>query len=98
MSNETPSYFADAVTSITHVNGVYRITFAQQITSDNMEPVAQMLIPANQLGVILNGIGQAAENITAKLKQDQETAPAKKAPAKKAAAKKKAPAKSSAKK
>ncbi|MCW9033869.1 MAG: hypothetical protein OQJ97_06570 [Rhodospirillales bacterium] len=85
MSNDVPNYYADAVVNVTHVNGVFRITFAQQATSDTMDSTVQLLLPANQLGAILTGIGQAAENITSRLKEEQkpDAAPAKKkAPAK----------------
>ncbi len=89
MSNDVPHFFADSVINVTHVNGVFRLTFAQQVTSDNMEPTVQILIPGNQLGTILAGVGKAAENIANRRQDALPEAPAKKT----APAKKKAPAK-----
>jgi len=72
MDKEAPTFFADAVVNVSHVNGVFRITFAEQETSDALRPVARLLIPAGQLGKMLGGIGMAAEDIRKKLDADSQ--------------------------
>ena len=70
MDKETPTYFADAVVNVSHVNGVFRLTFVEQETGDSLKPVVRLLVPAGQLGKILGGIGRAAEDIRKKLEAD----------------------------
>ncbi len=73
-----PEFLADLVTNVSHVNGVFRLTLAQQDANNEIRPVAKLLIPANQLSAILQGIGKAAKDIadqvqaqTQAKKQDQ---------------------------
>jgi hypothetical protein len=58
-----PEFLADLVTNVSHVNGVFRLTLAQQDANNEVRPVAKLLIPANQLGSILQGVGKAAKDI-----------------------------------
>lgn len=88
MDKEIPTYFADAVVNVSHVNGVFRLTFAEQETGEVLRPVARLLVPAGQLGKMLGGIGMAAEDIRKKLEADSSNrgkAAAEKAAPKKAA-------------
>lgn len=58
-----PEFLADLVTNVSHVNGVFRLTLAQQGANNEVRPVAKLLIPANQLSAILQGVGKAANDI-----------------------------------
>ena len=58
-----PEFLADLVTNVSHVNGVFRLTLAQQDANNEVRPVARLLIPANQLSAILRGVGKAATDI-----------------------------------
>ena len=48
---------------MSHANGVFRITFAQQEEEADLRQVVRLMIPANQLAGILQGISGAAKNI-----------------------------------
>ena len=91
MADETPiEYFVERVANMSHANGVFRITFAQQAEGDTLRPQVRQMIPANQLSPMLQGISNAArdigEQVQARIEENQD------APAKKQAAPKKAKA------
>ena len=49
MSNQrAPEYFADLISNVSHANGVFRITFAQQEAENTVQDSVRLLIPANQ--------------------------------------------------
>jgi len=62
-----PEFLVDLVTNVSHVNSVFRLTLAQQDANNEVRPVARLLIPANQLGSILQGVGKAAKDISSKV-------------------------------
>ena len=62
-------YFAEVISNVSHANGVFRVTFAQQEGEGAIRPVTRLLIPANQLGRILNGLNNAAGEIGQKVRQ-----------------------------
>ena len=64
MADEMPvEFFVERVSNMSHANGVFRITFAQQAEGDAVRPAVRLLIPANQLAPILQGINNAARDI-----------------------------------
>ena len=64
MADEAPiEYFVERVANMSHANGVFRITFAQQAEGDTLRPQVRLMIPANQLSPILQGISNAAKDI-----------------------------------
>ena len=64
MAEEMPEeFFVERVSNMSHANGVFRITFAQQAEGDAVRPAVRLLIPANQLGPMLQGINNAARDI-----------------------------------
>ena len=68
MADEIPEeYFADLISNVSHANGVFRLTFAQRETTDNVRPVCRVLIPANQLQNALQSITGAANEIRDKV-------------------------------
>ncbi|MEM7226508.1 MAG: hypothetical protein AAF495_26285 [Pseudomonadota bacterium] len=71
-----PEYFVDSVTTVTIANNVVRLTLAQANEKQQVEPVARLLIPANQLSPILQGIQNAAVTIVERAKASQEEAAA----------------------
>jgi hypothetical protein len=56
-------FYVERVANMSHANGVFRVTFAQQAEGDAIRPMVRLLIPANQLGPILQGINNAARDI-----------------------------------
>lgn len=56
-------FYVERVANMSHANGVFRITFAQQAEGDAIRPMVRLLIPANQLSPILQGISNAARDI-----------------------------------
>ena len=64
MADDQPvEYFVERVANMSHVNGVFRVTFAQQGEGDDLRQIVRLMIPANQLAGILQGISGAAKNI-----------------------------------
>lgn len=61
--NEPLEFYVERVANMSHANGVFRITFAQQAEGDAIRPMVRLLIPANQLSPILQGISNAARDI-----------------------------------
>ena len=60
---EPMEYYVERVANMSHANGVFRVTFAQQAEGDAIRPMVRLLIPANQLPAILQGISNAARDI-----------------------------------
>lgn len=56
-------FYVERVANMSHANGVFRVTFAQQAEGDAVRPMVRLLIPANQLSPILQGISNAARDI-----------------------------------
>lgn len=85
-TNEPDEHFADLISNVSHANGVFRITFAQQDVDNEVRPVTRILVPANQLQAMMNAIGTAANEIREKVAAQADAKPAAKG---KSAAKKK---------
>lgn len=85
-----PEYFADLISNVSHANGVFRITFAEQEAENTVNDTVRLLIPANQLQNVMQGIANAANEIREKMQQAQaaqgDADPAMGAPAADAAA------------
>lgn len=88
-------HFVELVSSVSHANGVFRITLAQQVEAGTSRPITRLLIPANQLQAVLRGVADGANEIREKLQSQAKDgdgkdmgAAAKKKPADKAPAKK----------
>ena len=72
MSEEIPEeYFADLISNVSHANGVFRLTFAQQEVDNQVRPVVRVLIPANQLQNAVRSITGAANEIRDKVQAQQ---------------------------
>lgn len=68
MTTDAPEeFFADLISNVSHANGVFRITFAQQHIDNEVRPVARLLVPANQLQSMMGAIGNAATEIRGKV-------------------------------
>ncbi len=65
-------HFVDMVSNVSHANGVFRITLAQQETEDAAQPQVKLLIPANQLPRILQGISDAVNEISRRVREAAE--------------------------
>jgi hypothetical protein len=91
MADEAPiEYFVERIENMSHANGVFRITFAQQAEGDTLRPQVRLMIPANQLSPILQGISNAAkdigEQVQARIEENKDETPKKRAVPKKAKA------------
>jgi TRAP-type mannitol/chloroaromatic compound transport system permease small subunit len=91
MADEAPiEYFVERIANMSHANGVFRITFAQQAEGETLRPQVRLMIPANQLSPILQGISNAAkdigEQVQARIEENKDEPPKKRAVPKKAKA------------
>jgi hypothetical protein len=96
--NTVDDYFVERIDNVSFANGVFRISLGTQEENDTHASV-RLMIPANQISSILQGMASAARNIDQKVqaKMGQKVKP-KPAATKAAPATKKAPAKRGAKK
>ena len=69
-----PEYFVDLISNVSHANGVFRITFAEQEADNNVHDTVRLLIPANQMQNVMQGIVNAANEIRDKMQQAQAAA------------------------
>ena len=69
-------HFVELVSSVSHANGVFRITLAQQVEGGASRQITRLLIPANQLQAVLRGVADGANEIREKL-QNQAKPPRK---------------------
>ena len=67
-------HFVDMLSNVSHANGVFRITLAQQETEDVVTPQVKILIPANQLPRILQGVSDAVNEISRRVREAAEQA------------------------
>ncbi len=61
------------VSNVSHANGVFRLTMAQQDVENTVRPVVKVLIPATQLQGFLRSITNAANEIREKVQAQTET-------------------------
>jgi hypothetical protein len=98
MSDDQQSdIFVERISNVSHANGVFRITLGVNDSPNEIRPVTRLMVPANQLGPMLQGIANAAKNIgeQIQLTTDGEDPPQGKAQAKPSNKKKATPKKSS---
>ena len=62
-SDQVYDLFVERLSNVSHANGVFRITLGVNDSPDDVRPVTRLMVPANQLGPILQGIANAAKNI-----------------------------------
>ena len=63
VENYTTEYFVERIANLSYANGVFRVTFAQNVEGDEPKPTMRLMVPANQLSPILKGMANAAQNI-----------------------------------
>ncbi len=61
------NYFVERVENVSYANGVFRVTFGLQEEDGQPNPVVRVMIPANQLSPILQGMANAAKDIDEKV-------------------------------
>ena len=71
---ELPEYFVDSVLNVSHANGVFRLILAQQEANNLQRSVVRVLIPANKLPMILQGISNSVKEIGDKIRAQQNEA------------------------
>lgn len=62
-SSQSYDFFVERISNVSHANGVFRITLGVNDSPNEVRPVTRLIIPANQLGPMLQGIANAAKNI-----------------------------------
>ena len=97
MSDDQPSdIFVERISNVSHANGVFRITLGVNDSPNEIRPVTRLMVPANQLGPMLQGIANAAKNIGEQIQLTTDGEPTPQAEAKgQPSSKKKAPPKKS---
>ena len=64
MSDENiKDVFVERILNVSHANGVFRVSLGVSEDANNVRDAVRLMIPANQLGPILQGIANAAKNI-----------------------------------
>ena len=61
--DQVQELFVERISNVAHANGVFRITLGVNEDVNNVRPSVRLLVPANQLGPMLQGIANAAKNI-----------------------------------
>ena len=74
--DQTQDLFVERISNVAHANGVFRITLGINEDVNNVRPSIRLLVPANQLGPMLQGIANAAKNIGEQIQFKGEDAPA----------------------
>lgn len=72
--NDIQEYFVETVSNVSHANGVFRITFAQNEDESSVRDITRLLIPANQLPRILKGLENAVKTIGEKVREKRGSA------------------------
>jgi hypothetical protein len=70
---KVPNYFIDGVSSISHADGVFRITMGLRTGEKEHENELCLFIPASQMGNILQAISGGAREIGVKIKEKMES-------------------------
>ena len=65
--DNTDNYFVERVENVSYANGVFRVTFGAQEEDGEPNSVVRLMIPANQLSPILQGMANAAKDIDKKV-------------------------------
>jgi hypothetical protein len=70
--DDIQEFFVETLSNVSHANGVFRITFAQNEDENSVRNITKLLIPANQLPRILQGLGNAVKTIGEKVQEKRE--------------------------
>ena len=76
---QTQNLFVERISNVAHANGVFRITLGVNEDVNNVRPSIRLLVPANQLGPMLQGIANAAKDIAEKIQFEGDKASTQKA-------------------
>ena len=74
--DQTQDLFVERISNVAHANGVFRITLGINEDVNNVRPSIRLLVPANQLGPMLQGIANAAKNMGEQIQFKGEDTPA----------------------
>jgi len=74
VGNTPPEFLADLIMNATLQNGVFRITLGQVDANNRAVPVTRLLVPANQLPKMINGLAGASKKIATELRERAEDA------------------------
>ena len=69
-------FFVDLVSNVSHANGVFRLTFAQQEAEGSVRPVLRIFVPVTQLQRILKSVADAVGEISAQVRAQAQAAAA----------------------
>jgi hypothetical protein len=69
---KVPNFFVDGVSSISHADGVFRISMGLRTGEKEHENELCLFIPASQMGNILQSISGGAREIGVKIKEKME--------------------------
>ncbi len=72
MTNRPMDVFVDFVSSVSHANGVFRVTMSQQTREGKAEEAVRLLIPAVQLQAVLKGMAEGANEIREQLQAQRD--------------------------
>ena len=64
--NTVDDYFVERIENVSFANGVFRVSLGTQEESET-RTVVRLMIPANQISAILQGMANAARNIDEKV-------------------------------
>ena len=64
--NAVDDYFVERIENVSFANGVFRVSLGTQEESET-RTVVRLMIPANQISAILQGMANAARNIDEKV-------------------------------
>ena len=82
MSNDDfDEYFVDGITNVSHVNGVFRVTFGQQETEGSSRSTVKIMIPGSQIAPVIKSLTGAVNSIASKIKENTEKSAKQKNPA-----------------
>jgi predicted RNA-binding protein with EMAP domain len=68
-NNEVDNYFIEQIENVSFANGVFRITLGTQEEDQKTRASVRLLIPANQISAILQGMASAAKDIDKKVQE-----------------------------
>ena len=87
--NTVDDYFVERIENVSFANGVFRVSLGTQEEKETRTAV-RLMIPANQISAILQGMASAARNIDQKVQAKMGQKAAKPTPVKKRAPAKRA--------
>lgn len=73
-STDDTVIFADSILTVTLANGVFRLVLAQQDENNEVREVGKLLVPANQLPTMVQGLAQAMNTLAARGREQAQQA------------------------